>query len=87
MQDFVLRDRRHHERDRDGFEQLALGDCRAFVGGHFLLDQTAVIQLRQHAVEAAHQATELVARVPARPQSVVTGRAHAVGDVGEPAHR
>ena len=46
-----------------------------------------MIQLRQHAVEAAHQATELVARVPARPQSVVTGRADAVSDIGEPAHR
>ena len=83
----MLRNRGDDERDRDRFEQLALGDRRTLAGSHLLFDQSALIQLLQHAVEATHQPAEFIARIPMGAQLIIAGGPYAVGHIGEPAYR
>jgi hypothetical protein len=87
VQDLVIRHRGDHQRNRHGFEQVALRFRRPRLRGEFLLDAAAAVELVQHVVESGDQATDLVRRVPRRAQGVVAGSAHAVGHLGEAAKR
>ena len=87
VQDFMLRNRGDDERNRYRFEQLALGDRRTLAGSHLLFDESALIQLLQHAVEAIHQPPEFIARIPVGAQLIVASGTDPVGDIGEPANR
>ena len=67
MQHFMLGNAGNQKRHRNGFNEYPLSISGSPACGHFLGDQTAFIQLLQHAVETFDQATQLITGLPGSP--------------------